>query len=83
MKLSTVLNDQVLYQWEGRDIMRKVIVLTSCLPRDVDWIMQNTLMVSLSMLIFDIFEFRTMFASAALFSWFSVGVGFFSTGCSG
>ncbi|XP_016651239.1 PREDICTED: uncharacterized protein LOC103337913 [Prunus mume] len=46
VKLSTVLNDQVLYQWEGRDIMRKVIVLTSCLPRDVDWIMQNTLMAA-------------------------------------
>ncbi|XP_024170125.1 uncharacterized protein LOC112176438 isoform X1 [Rosa chinensis] len=43
VKLSSVINDEVLYHWGGRDIMRKVIVITSCLPRDVDFIMQKTL----------------------------------------
>ncbi|TQD86838.1 hypothetical protein C1H46_027602 [Malus baccata] len=43
VKLSSVLNDQVLYHWGGKDIMRKVIVITSCLPRDVDFVMQKTL----------------------------------------
>ncbi|KAB2633061.1 hypothetical protein D8674_029308 [Pyrus ussuriensis x Pyrus communis] len=43
VKLSSVLSDQVLYHWGGKDIMRKVIVITSCLPRDVDFVMQKTL----------------------------------------
>ncbi|KAM3001863.1 hypothetical protein FF2_038099 [Malus domestica] len=43
VKLSSVLNDQVLYHWGGKDIMRKVIVITSCLPRDVDFVMLKTL----------------------------------------
>nr|XP_011470840.1 PREDICTED: uncharacterized protein LOC101314812 [Fragaria vesca subsp. vesca] len=43
LKLSSVINDEVLYHWGGRDIMRKVIVITSCLPRDVDFSMQKTL----------------------------------------
>lgn len=57
VKLSTVINDEVLYHWGGRDIMRKVIVITSCLPRDVDFIMQKTLTVSLLLLIFDVLYF--------------------------
>ncbi|XP_050151893.1 uncharacterized protein LOC126626569 isoform X2 [Malus sylvestris] len=43
VKLSSVLNDQVLYHRGGKDIMRKVIVITSCLPRDVDFVMQKTI----------------------------------------
>ncbi|XP_061995591.1 uncharacterized protein LOC133713573 isoform X2 [Rosa rugosa] len=39
----SVINDEVLYHRGGRDIMRKVIVITSCLPRDMDFIMQKTL----------------------------------------
>ncbi|XP_050376804.1 uncharacterized protein LOC126794189 [Argentina anserina] len=46
VKLSSVVNDEVLYHWGGRDIMRKVIVITSCLPRDVDFVMQKTLMAA-------------------------------------
>ncbi|XP_068305174.1 uncharacterized protein [Pyrus communis] len=43
VKLSSVLSDQVLYHWGGKDIMKKVIVISSCLPRDVDFVMQKTL----------------------------------------
>ncbi|KAI4343529.1 hypothetical protein L6164_010868 [Bauhinia variegata] len=42
--ISTVLSDRVLYSWEGKDIERKVIVITSSLPEDVDSIMQKILM---------------------------------------
>lgn len=41
--------------------MRKVIVITSCLPQDVDFIMQKTLMVSLLLLIFDVLYFLPYF----------------------
>ncbi|CAK7336882.1 unnamed protein product [Dovyalis caffra] len=36
VKLSSILSDQVLYSWVGKDIMRKVIVLRSCVPDNVD-----------------------------------------------
>uniref|UniRef100_A0A251J9P7 Uncharacterized protein n=1 Tax=Manihot esculenta TaxID=3983 RepID=A0A251J9P7_MANES len=42
VKLPTVLSD-VLYSWEDKDFMRKVIVLTSCLPEKIDTAMKNTL----------------------------------------
>ncbi|XP_028786754.1 uncharacterized protein LOC114742692 [Neltuma alba] len=42
--LSTVLSDQVLYSWQGKDIERKAIVITSFLPEDVDSTMQECLM---------------------------------------
>lgn len=45
-KLSSVFGDQVLYSWGEKDIMRKVIVLSSCLPENVDSALKNTLMVS-------------------------------------
>ncbi|KAK4264603.1 hypothetical protein QN277_025756 [Acacia crassicarpa] len=42
--LSTVLSDRVLYSWQGKDIERKAIVITSFLPEDVDSTMQRCLM---------------------------------------
>ncbi|KAJ7957142.1 Sperm protamine like [Quillaja saponaria] len=56
--ISNVLSDQVLYSWEGKDIERKVIVMCSRLPEDVDSVMQRALMdaaekcVSVEFLIF-------------------------------
>lgn len=44
--ISDVLSEQVLYSWQGKDIERKVIVITSILPGDVDSVMQKSLMVS-------------------------------------
>ncbi|KAF7840204.1 uncharacterized protein G2W53_008686 [Senna tora] len=42
--LSIVLSDRVLYSWQGKDIERKAIVITSILPEDVDSTMQKSLM---------------------------------------
>ncbi|CAK7336884.1 unnamed protein product [Dovyalis caffra] len=44
VKLSSILSDQVLYSWGGKDIMRKVIVLSSCVPYNVDSELKVTLM---------------------------------------
>ncbi|XP_013612258.1 PREDICTED: uncharacterized protein LOC106318707 isoform X2 [Brassica oleracea var. oleracea] len=44
LKLSSVLCDRAMYSWGGRDIMRKVIVLSSCFPEDMDSEARNTLM---------------------------------------
>ncbi|EOY22695.1 Uncharacterized protein TCM_014790 [Theobroma cacao] len=44
MKLASVLSDQVLYSWGGKDIMRKVIVLSSFLPENIDSALKETLM---------------------------------------
>ncbi|AED91148.1 unnamed protein product [Arabidopsis thaliana] len=46
LKLSSVLCDRALYSWGGRDIMRKVIVLSSCFPEDMDSEAKNTLMAA-------------------------------------
>lgn len=46
LKLSSVLCDRALYSWGGRDLMRKVIVLSSCFPEVMDSEARNTLMVS-------------------------------------
>ncbi|KAE8123753.1 hypothetical protein FH972_018687 [Carpinus fangiana] len=44
LKLSTILGNQFLYSWgTGKDIARKVIVLSSCFPEDVDSIMRKSL----------------------------------------
>ncbi|XP_017429799.1 uncharacterized protein LOC108337723 isoform X2 [Vigna angularis] len=42
--ISNVLSDRVLYSWQGKDIERKVIVITSTLPEDVDSVVQKNLM---------------------------------------
>lgn len=44
--ISEVLSERVLYSWQGKDIERKVIVITSTLPEDVDSVMQKSFMVS-------------------------------------
>ncbi|KAF9668137.1 hypothetical protein SADUNF_Sadunf15G0097200 [Salix dunnii] len=44
VKLSSILSDQVLYSWGGKDIMSKVIVLSSCVPDNVDTELKLTLM---------------------------------------
>ncbi|GLT39900.1 hypothetical protein SLA2020_140660 [Shorea laevis] len=44
VKLSSVLSDQVLYSWGGKDIVRKVIFLSSSLPQKVDSALKKTLM---------------------------------------
>ncbi|KAK7358736.1 hypothetical protein VNO77_00674 [Canavalia gladiata] len=44
LMISNVLSERVLYSWQGKDIERKVIVITSNLPEDVDSIMQKSLM---------------------------------------
>ncbi|KAL0642069.1 hypothetical protein Bca4012_012586 [Brassica carinata] len=46
LKLSNVLCDRAMYSWGGRDIMRKVIVLSSCFPEDMDSEARNTLMAA-------------------------------------
>ncbi|KAJ4883289.1 Uncharacterized protein Rs2_33382 [Raphanus sativus] len=46
LKLSSVLCDRAMYSWGGRDIMRKVIVLSSCFPKDMDSEARNTLMAA-------------------------------------
>ncbi|XVF54813.1 hypothetical protein PTKIN_Ptkin05aG0211900 [Pterospermum kingtungense] len=46
VKLASVLSDQVLYSWGGKDIVRKVIVLSSCLPENIDSALKETLMVA-------------------------------------
>ncbi|KAK1569306.1 hypothetical protein Q3G72_035209 [Acer saccharum] len=59
VKLSCVLSDQVLYSWGNKDIMRKVIVLSSCLPENIDSSTKNSLMdaaekcVSVEFLLFE------------------------------
>lgn len=47
LKLSDVLNDEVIYSWEGndRDISKKVILLSSCLIESLDSVTKNALMV--------------------------------------
>ncbi|XP_058731894.1 uncharacterized protein LOC131603557 [Vicia villosa] len=42
--ISDVLSERVLYSWQGKNIERKVIVITSILPEDVDSVMQKSLM---------------------------------------
>ncbi|KAI5563125.1 hypothetical protein BDE02_15G096000 [Populus trichocarpa] len=44
VNLSSILSDQVLYSWGGKDIMRKVIVLSSCVPDNIDTELKLTLM---------------------------------------
>ncbi|CAH8312549.1 unnamed protein product [Eruca vesicaria subsp. sativa] len=46
LKLSSVLCDRAMYSWGGRDIMRKVIVMSSCFPEDMDSEARNTLMTA-------------------------------------
>ncbi|MCH82002.1 hypothetical protein A2U01_0002797, partial [Trifolium medium] len=41
--ISDVLSERVLYSWQGKDIERRVIVITSILPDDVDSVMQKSL----------------------------------------
>ncbi|RVW28630.1 hypothetical protein CK203_113321 [Vitis vinifera] len=44
LQLSTILSDEVLYSWGGKDIVRKIILLSSCLVQNIDSTLQNTLM---------------------------------------
>ncbi|OMO52314.1 hypothetical protein COLO4_37286 [Corchorus olitorius] len=44
MKLASVLSDKVLYSWGGKDFIRKVIVLSSTLPDNIDSALKETLM---------------------------------------
>ncbi|XVE63804.1 hypothetical protein DITRI_Ditri07aG0049700 [Diplodiscus trichospermus] len=44
VKIESVLSDQVLYSWGGKDIVRKVIVLSSLLPKNIDSALKETLM---------------------------------------
>ncbi|XP_075661081.1 uncharacterized protein LOC142630907 isoform X1 [Castanea sativa] len=60
LKLPNILNDQVLYSWGvDKDIVRKVIVLSSCFPQYVDSHLQKSLMdaaekcVSVEFLLFE------------------------------
>ncbi|KAK4569316.1 hypothetical protein RGQ29_004634 [Quercus rubra] len=60
LKLSNILSDQVLYSWGvDKDIVRKVIVLSSCFPQYVDSHLQKSLMdaadkcVSVEFLLFE------------------------------
>ncbi|XP_010491347.1 PREDICTED: uncharacterized protein LOC104768945 isoform X2 [Camelina sativa] len=46
LKLSSLLCDRALYSWGGRDIMRKVIVLSSCFPEDMDSEARSNLMAA-------------------------------------
>ncbi|GAV92676.1 hypothetical protein CFOL_v3_36126 [Cephalotus follicularis] len=44
VELSNVISDQVLYSWGGgKDIVRKVIILSSCLCENIDLTMKKTL----------------------------------------
>lgn len=55
VKLSSILSDEVLYSWGGKDIMRKVIVLSSCVPDNIDTELKLTLMVSQQIMLQNIF----------------------------
>ncbi|XP_068466981.1 uncharacterized protein [Phaseolus vulgaris] len=44
LMISNVLSERVLYSWQGKDIERKVIIITSTLPEDVDSVVQKSLM---------------------------------------
>ncbi|XP_010656055.1 uncharacterized protein LOC100242180 isoform X2 [Vitis vinifera] len=44
LHLSTILSDEVLYSWGGKDIVRKIILLSSCFVQNIDSTLQNTLM---------------------------------------
>ncbi|XP_057948272.1 uncharacterized protein LOC131143927 isoform X2 [Malania oleifera] len=44
VKLSSILSDEVLYLWGGKDIMRKVIFLSSCLVEKMDSDARKSLM---------------------------------------
>ncbi|KAK6914421.1 hypothetical protein RJ641_021742, partial [Dillenia turbinata] len=44
MKFSSVLNDGVLYTWGGNDIIKKVIVISPCLPHNLDSSSEKTIM---------------------------------------
>ncbi|KAK9278847.1 hypothetical protein L1049_028426 [Liquidambar formosana] len=44
VELSSLLSDEVLYSWGGKDVMRKVIFLSSCLVGNMDSVMQKVLM---------------------------------------
>ncbi|KAK7399307.1 hypothetical protein VNO78_10488 [Psophocarpus tetragonolobus] len=44
LMISNVLSERVLYSWQGKDIEKRVIVITSTLPEAVDPIMQKSLM---------------------------------------
>ena len=68
LKLSNILSDQVLYSWGvDKDIVRKVIVLSSCFPQYVDSHLQKSLMVSLSLRhIFNISIFPLIFVALNL-----------------
>ncbi|CAN8256946.1 unnamed protein product [Cochlearia groenlandica] len=46
LKLSSVLCDRALYSWGSRDIMRKVVVLSSCFPEDMDSEARDSLMAA-------------------------------------
>ncbi|KAG7554475.1 hypothetical protein ISN44_As11g007080 [Arabidopsis suecica] len=66
LKLSSVLCDRALYSWGGRDIMRKVIVLSSCFPEDMDSEARNTLMAAADKCVsveFLLFEEQASYAS--------------------
>ncbi|WCJ36381.1 hypothetical protein M5689_017585 [Euphorbia peplus] len=59
VKLSSILSDQVLYAWGVKDFMRKVIVLSSRVPENVDSAMKSVLLdaadkcVSVEFLVFE------------------------------
>ncbi|XP_020233537.1 uncharacterized protein LOC109813707 [Cajanus cajan] len=44
LMISNVLSERVLYSWQGKDIERKVVFITSTLPEDVNSIVQKSLM---------------------------------------
>ncbi|KAK6930399.1 hypothetical protein RJ641_004493 [Dillenia turbinata] len=44
MRFSSVLRDGVLYTWGGNDIIKKVIVISSCLPHNLDTSSEKTIM---------------------------------------
>lgn len=67
VKLSIVLSDQVLYSWGDKDIMRKVIVLSSCLPENVDSALEKTLMVNLNVdVVLNFFFFSVVLICSSL-----------------
>ncbi|XP_010547785.1 PREDICTED: uncharacterized protein LOC104819419 isoform X2 [Tarenaya hassleriana] len=46
LELSSVLSDQALYSWGDKDTMRKIIVLSSCFPENINPEAKSTLMAA-------------------------------------
>lgn len=73
LKLPTILTDQVLFSWGvGKDVARKVRVLSSFFPEDVDFAMRKSLMVNQILWTSDFFHLLDSHQQETLSLWHPV-----------